>query len=148
MRSDHRAMLPRSSEPKQQAAGIRVTLCSGKTSEKKPSLRKGFRSREASTQQLEMLQAYARLPLRPAVHEQRARGASNALLLQQCNTAGYNVHLRNVSTFSQEEISSATPSTPPPPRSLLLLSRSLSADFGSGSFVFGSVFSDLGGERR
>lgn len=32
------------------------------------------------------------------------------------------MHLRNVSTFFQEEIFSATPSTPHPPRSSLLLS--------------------------
>lgn len=149
VRSDHRTMLPRSSEPKQQAAGIRVTLCSGKTSWKKPCLRKGFRSTEASTQQLEMLQAYARLPLRPTVHERRARGASNALLLQQCNTAGYNVHLRNVSTFSQEEISSATPSTPHPPRSLLLPSPEFERRFRLGFVCFWEcLLVPEGGKRR
>lgn len=56
------------------------------------------------------------------------------------------MHLRNVSTFFQEEIFSATLSSPHPPHSYLLLSRSLwslSGDFGLASFVFGSVFSYL-----
>lgn len=116
---------------------------------KKPCLRKGFRSTEASTQPPEMLQAYARLPLRPTVHEQRARGASNALLLQEWNTAGYNVHLRNVSTFSQEEISSASPSTPHPPRSLLLLWPEFERRFRLGFVCFWEcLLVPEGGKRR
>lgn len=109
----------------------------------------GFRSTEASPQPLEMLQAYARLPLRPTVHEQRARGASNALLLQEWNTAGYNVHLRNVSTFSQEEISSASPSTPHPPRSLLLLWPEFERRFRLGFVCFWEcLLVPEGGKRR
>lgn len=55
---------------------------------------------------------------------------------------GYKVHLRNVSTFFQEETFSATLSTPHLPHSYLLLPcspGSLRGDCCLASFVFGSV---------
>lgn len=145
VRSDHRTMLPRSSEPKQQAAGIRVTLCSGKTSEKsrvwgmvsgpqKPQLSrlKCFRPTHV---------CHCALLCTSSVHgEQVTRYFYNSGTRQDimCTYVTSQLFLRR--RFPQPARAHHIP-----PAHCCCCRRSLSADFGSGSFVFGSVFSYLRG---
>lgn len=119
--------------------------------EKRPEtscLRKGFRITKASTQLLEMLQAYARLPLRPTVHKKRPRRVCNALLYN--NVTGQDIMCTYVTSqlFFRRRFSQPPRAHHIPPAHSCSFLRSLSADFGSASFVFGSVFSYLKrGER-
>lgn len=111
-------------------------------------LRKGFRITNASTQLLEMLQAYARLPLRPTVHK-RPPGVCNALLNN--NVTGQDIMCTYVTSqlFFRRRFSQPPRAHHIPPAHSCSFRRSLSADLGSASFVFGSVFSYLkrGGGR-
>lgn len=114
-----------------------------KNVQKRSCMREGFRITKASTQLLEMLQAYARLPLRPTVHKKRPRRVCNALLYN--NVTGQDIMCTYVTSqlFFRRRFSQPPRAHHIPPAHSCSFLRSLSADLGSSSFVFGSVFSYL-----
>lgn len=116
---------PHSSEPKQPRCTLQWQHVKGKS-----CLRKGFGCTKASTQLLEMLQAYARLPLRPAVHERRPRGACNALLFNNVTRRGTMCTYVTSQLFLRRRFSQPPRAHHIPPAHCCSFRRSLSADFG------------------
>lgn len=95
-----------------------------------------------------MPQAYARLPLRPTVHKKRPRRVCNALLCN--NVTGQDIMCTYVTSqlFFRRRFSQPPRAHHIPPAHSCSFLRSWSADFGSDSFVFGSVFSHLERGRK